>query len=414
MDAIVAKTLHLTNAWHESSGGVATYYRALAAAAKQQGREIVFVVPGPTDHFQQKGTVRHYTVQANPSPFDSTYRLIRPDSWPGVNRKVVDILRAESPQLLEVSDKYSLHYLAGLIRKGWLNLGFRPLLIGLSHERLDDNFRTYIGSHPLGLAFTRFYMKWIYFAFFDHHVTVSLHTAEELRLAGRGHLLHRGIFVRGMGVDLESFRPTRRSPLLRARLLQDSPATHLILYTGRLAPEKNLELLFRSFALLPSYCRLVVVGDGIERARWASQQNGDVLFWGYEADRQRLAQIYASCDAFLHPNPREPFGIAPLEAMASGLPLVAPNQGGITSYAHAYNAWLAPPDPESFAATTLDALHGPGRAAKIEAALETAAAFSWPTVAANYFDLYDRLIEGGPIPQADFQSSPGNWLGWEA
>ena len=59
--------------------------------------------------------------------------------------------------------------------------------------------------------------------------------------------------------------------------------------------------------------------------------------------------LLANADAFIHPNPREPFGIAPLEAMASGLPLVAPSSGGVMSYATEESAWLAPPDPENYA-----------------------------------------------------------------
>jgi alpha-1,6-mannosyltransferase len=51
---------------------------------------------------------------------------------------------------------------------------------------------------------------------------------------------------------------------------------------------------------------------------------------GYIADRELLADILANCDVFLHPNPHEPFGIAPLEAMASRLALVAPDSGGVS------------------------------------------------------------------------------------
>lgn len=409
----MAKTLHLTNAWHESSGGVATYYRAMAAEAERQGREMVLVVPGERDGLRSERSLRLYAIAASPSPFNANYRLIRPNDWPGVNRRIVEILRDEAPDLIEIADKYSLHYLAGLIRKGWLKIGKRPILLGLSCERLDDNFQTYVGTHPWGLAFSRLYMKWNYFGFFDHHVTVSSHTAEELRESGRGHTVSRGIFVRGMGVDLDHFHPAKRCAQTRAGLLAGSPAEYIALYVGRLVPEKNLELLFAAFRLLEPLCRLVVVGDGMDRKRWESLQNASVLFWGHEPGRERLAALYASSDVFLHPNPREPFGIAPLEAMASGLALVAPNQGGLTTYANERNAWLAPPEPEAFALAARLALQGADRSAKLQAALATALEYSWPKAAARYFALYDRLIAGGPIEDAEYQSSRGNWLGWE-
>jgi glycosyltransferase involved in cell wall biosynthesis len=172
-------------------------------------------------------------------------------------------------------------------------------------------------------------------------------------------------------------------------------------------------LLFATAEALTPKCRLVVVGEGIERAHWESKYASSVSFCGHVAGREILARHYASCDVFLHPNPREPFGIAPLEAMASGLPLVAPNEGGITTYANESNAWLASPEPQAFAHAVRLALESPERPEKVEAALETAAQYSWPSAAGRYFELYDRLIAGGPVEDADFQSSPGNWLGWE-
>jgi phosphatidylinositol alpha 1,6-mannosyltransferase len=113
---------------------------------------------------------------------------------------------------------------------------------------------------------------------------------------------------------------------------------------------------------------------------------------GHIHDREQLANLYANCDALVHPNPREPFGIAPLEAMASGLPVVAPDAGGVLAYAHSGNAWLARPDGECFAAAAREVFaDGAARQAKIERALRTAAEFSWPRVTTQFFALYDDV-----------------------
>ena len=71
----------------------------------------------------------------------------------------------------------------------------------------------------------------------------------------------------------------------------------------------------------------------------AARPRARTFLW--HLDRDALAGILANADAFIHPNPREPFGIAPLEAMASGLPLVATETGGVTTYASDETAWLA-------------------------------------------------------------------------
>jgi glycosyltransferase involved in cell wall biosynthesis len=257
-----------------------------------------------------------------------------------------------------------------------------------------------MGDSALHRWFCRWYMHWIYFPFFDHHTAVSEHAAAELVAASQGHAVERGIWIRPMGVDAARFSPTRRSPAIRRHLLERAnaqPGATLLLYAGRLAPEKNLPLLIDMMGQLadPNY-RLILVGDGIQREQLerqaAEQAPGRVCFLEHITDREQLAEAYASCDLFVHPNPREPFGIAPLEAMASGLPLVGPNRGGITSYANESNAWLADPEPAVFAAAVNQALENDAvRLARVRVGLETAAAHRWDRAAEAYFALYEAL-----------------------
>jgi phosphatidylinositol alpha 1,6-mannosyltransferase len=103
---------------------------------------------------------------------------------------------------------------------------------------------------------------------------------------------------------------------------------------------------------------------------------------------------------FVHPNPREPFGIGPLEAMASGVPLVAPDAGGLLSYANDTNAWLAEPTGEAFAGAVRGACRpGAERDARLTRARETAAGYTWPNVTRTIFELYDRLHNNPAIPR---------------
>jgi len=81
--------------------------------------------------------------------------------------------------------------------------------------------------------------------------------------------------------------------------------------------------------------------------------------------------------------------MAPLEAMASGLPLVAPNRGGVLSYANQGNAWLADPTPDAFSAAIASAaLPGTARQEKLQAALVTADSFRWENVTDSLLRLY--------------------------
>lgn len=417
------KTLHLTNAWAETSGGIATFYRALIAESNRRSQEIRLIVPAAEDKVEEVGDFgKIYHIRAPKAPLNSTYRTIYPSQFLMPGSRIQEILAWERPDLIEISDKYTLHYLGALLRERLVAaLDYRPTLVGLSQERMDDNVRAYFGSIPFAQPFASAYMKWVYFPFFDHHIANSEYTASELRAVADGHLIPRGTWVRPMGVDLNHLSPERRKPAHRQRLLQNFGIDEgvLLLYAGRLVPEKNLGLLFDVLARLANTgrrdYRLLLVGDGMEREIWERKSKstlpGRAFFMGHVRDQRVLADIYANADVFVHPNPREPFGIAPLEAMASGLPLVAPNAGGVTSYANHENAWLVNPDGDSFAAAMEDVVDHPVIAAqKTEKALMTAREYGWDSVAASFLKLYDELSrqpgQGCLVNGSSFCSTP--------
>jgi len=407
------KTLHLTNCWHAESGGIATFYRELMRQAEVERRQIRLVVPGAEDGVGTHGRYGLiYTVRSRPSPFSPGYRIILPPAYLHRHGLIRAILTQERPDLVECCDKYTLTYLAALLRIRRLGIpNYRPAVVGLTCERMDENMASYLFSNPLARAFCRWYMRRLYFPMFDHHIAVSAHTADELEHASEGHRVRRGVWVRPMGADCRLFSPLRRSDASRqwieSRWGAPEGAT-LLLYAGRLAPEKNVELVIETMRLLEQRqngrFHLLLAGDGVLRSALERvcmrELPGAVCFLGYLKDREALANLYANCDAFLHPNPREPFGIAPLEAMASGLPVIAPNSGGITAYAKTGNAILVDPTPEAFAAsaitlpesvTLVESLRQAGRA--------TAERFDWPAVASSFFQLYEELyaiVQGAP------------------
>jgi alpha-1,6-mannosyltransferase len=278
----------------------------------------------------------------------------------------------------------------------------KPVVVGVSHERMDENFAAYIAPGKVAKVFCRWYMKSIYFPMFDHHIAVSEHTAGELIEASHGHKVRRGVWVSPMGVDCDRFTSRRRRPESRAELLRQfhaPPDATVILYAGRLSPEKNVGLLLDMAGRLDAEkFRLCIAGDGPLAAALREQcsRRGltHVFFLGHVANREDLADLYANADAFVHPNPREPFGIAPLEAMSAGLPLIAPDTGGVTSYANAENAWLIHPDASSFADAARAIRENPQECARrIRHAQATASQFRWPTVTSQFLNLCRELID---------------------
>jgi glycosyltransferase involved in cell wall biosynthesis len=125
------------------------------------------------------------------------------------------------------------------------------------------------------------------------------------------------------GVDTDVFSPEHRNDALRTSWGADS-ATRVLLYVGRLAPEKNLKLVIQTYNNLKRShpdIKLVLVGDGPMRAG-LEKDNPEVIFAGFQTGPS-LAQHYASADIFLFASQTETFGNVTLEAMASRLAIVA-------------------------------------------------------------------------------------------
>lgn len=400
------KTVHITNSYHPTSGGISTFYRALMRTATEQGRQIRLIVPGEATRIEQVSDLARIYYLAAKATFigDARYKLLW--AWGPTGSLIKQILRDEEPDLVEFADKYTTPYLAGLLRKGWVKgVSKKPILVATSHERMDDIMRLYMGMPGPAQWFSRLYMRSFYFAMFDWHIANSEYTAEELFPASIGHRLYREIRVLSMGVDCDAFHPRNRTDEARAKLIRRAgvtPGATLLLYVGRLAREKNLDLLVELLGNLPGEYVLVIAGEGEFRSHLEQQIGGRARFLGHLRDREEMAATLAGADIFVHPNPTEPFGIAPLEAMAAGLPVVGPASGGILSYANTENAWLGPAEPKAFASAIRSINHNAQeRAQKTSRAREMAERFCWPRVAARFFEFFDEAVTRGFPPRSN-------------
>ncbi len=137
------------------------------------------------------------------------------------------------------------------------------------------------------------------------------------------HLGLRNLQVVARGVDTQLFNPARRSTVLR-RSWGAGNNDIVVMYVGRLAAEKNLPVVLRAYMMMriaqPS-AKLVLVGDGPERAQ-LEREFPQAIFAGMRV-REHLAAHYASADMFLFPSITETYGNVTVEAMASGLAVVA-------------------------------------------------------------------------------------------
>ncbi|MGI5950524.1 MAG: glycosyltransferase family 4 protein [Brooklawnia sp.] len=211
-------------------------------------------------------------------------------------------------------------------------------------------------------------------------------------------------------VDTATYRPQARTKRMRRRLSDDHPDDPLAIYVGRLSPEKNLEDLLEPVHRMP-HVRFALVGSGPASQALRSKFAGtNTVFTGYLTGHE-LAEAYASADAFLFPSTTETLGFAGLEAMASGVPVIGANAGGIPHlFTDGVEGFLFEPHDADQIVEKLGLLvNDPGLRAQMgRAARAEAERHSWRASTEALVEFYRLAIEqhpGRPARQED--RSPG-------
>ncbi|MFV0389478.1 MAG: glycosyltransferase [Pyrinomonadaceae bacterium] len=368
-----------------------------------------------------------YYIPAKQSPiFDKRYRVMTPMDYMPDGAPIRKILIDEMPDMVEITDKYTLSMFGAMVRRGKFKQIGRPMLVHFSCERMDDNIASFLFGGAPSKSFARAVMGDYNFPSFDFHIANSPYTAEEFtssiakftnprRLNAWLNFCWRffrsprvpvseRIFVCPRGVDSDLFSPERRAKAVRSELAKRAEIPEnavLLLYAGRISPEKNVGLLPDFMEILARNSktdyRLLIAGAG-PRAEWLRAETekripGKIIQLGH-IEKSTLADYYANIDVFVHPNPKEPFGIAPLEAMASGVPVVAPNSGGLLFYATQKNSWLVEPTAENFAQSVIEIIENPTlREEKVKDALGTVQKHTRVKSTDFLFETYDKMYQ---------------------
>lgn len=295
----------VTETYAPDINGVATTLAQLHGALVAAGHRVEVICPrGKT----ARSGLMALEVPGIPLPFYPEIRFGLP-----VRRTLRQRWQADRPDLVHIATEGPLGYAA-------LREAERAGLPTTSS--LHTNFHTYTRDYRvgwLGQPVMR-YLRWF------HNRTALTFIPTEQQSAELTELDFDRLVVLGRGVDTHLFSPNRRDESLRRAWQGEAAAKNppIALHVGRLAPEKNLDLLIESLcALRREHPHLVaiIVGDGPERNRLEK-----ALPWAEFVGMQRgeaLARHYASADLFLFPSLSETFGNVVLEAMASGLAVVS-------------------------------------------------------------------------------------------
>jgi alpha-1,6-mannosyltransferase len=308
--AVIVQAANFVAPW---SGGIRTALDALGRGYLAAGHQPVLLAPGPRDTDIPTPAGRRVSLRGVPVPSSGGYRVLVE------RRRVLRLLERLRPDRLEVSDKLTLGCLGP-----WARARGIPAVL-VSHERLDQLLALRLPGLASAPRLARAWNRRLA-ASFDTVVCGTRWAAEEFQGLGPA-----AVARVPLGVDLDAFAPDNASPRLRRRLVPEGGP--LLVYAGRLAPEKRPELAVAALAgLLGRWprARLVVAGSGPLGRRLAGLAGGlPVGLLGHLGDRRALAALLASADVVLAPGPVETFGLAALEALASGTPVVAARTGAL-------------------------------------------------------------------------------------
>jgi len=351
--------------------GVANTLGRLCAGLRERGHRLQLVRPRQTADDGQKSTDELLLTRGWPLP-----------GYPGLQwgqasmHKLLRRWKRQRPDVLYIATEGPLG-LSALRAARRLHI---PVISGF-----HTNFQQYSSHYGLGML-TRLltnYLRWFHNR---SQLTLVPSASQSLELQRRSfervHLLARG-------VDSQLFHPAKRSAELRQQWgLQDDDLA--VVHVGRIAAEKNLDLLVRSFrALQQRYpqqrLKLILVGDGPLRAQ-LQKELPDAQFCGVQRD-QALAAHYASADLFLFPSLSETFGNVLLEALASGLAVVAYDQAAAAQHIrHGHNGALAMPgDEEAFIDSATWLLEDPETLRRVRLnARQHASRQGWPAIVQQF------------------------------
>ncbi|WP_275980298.1 glycosyltransferase family 4 protein [Halalkalibacter alkaliphilus] len=213
-----------------------------------------------------------------------------------------------------------------------LNLGLYGLHYGKKHHiPVVASYHTHFDDY-LKYYHVPFLQKWFWKYMFWFHRSVekiyvpSQSTKEKLTNIS----FHDELEIWGRGIDHSYYTPIKKTDEIRRKY--QIKQRKILLYVGRIAPEKEIDIALNTYETLPLHLRqdthFLIVGDGPQLKLLSEHNNEQITFTGF-LEGEELAKIYASSDLFLFPSSTETFGNVVLEAMASGLPVVGANAGGV-------------------------------------------------------------------------------------
>jgi alpha-1,6-mannosyltransferase len=378
----------LTQFYSPFSGGVRRYVAEKAAHLEAAGDRHVLIIPGEKTERRVEGLRTIYTIESPLVSRTARYRAL-------LNLNLVEeALEREKPHLIESGDPYQVAWKA--IASGRA-LGIP--VVGFYHSHFPDavlrSVAKYFGSISVMIAgeIGQRYVDSLYNRF-ERTLVPSAGLAELLKTWGL-----ENVETLELGVDTGVFYPDAGRGAAARKRLGWPDDRQVLLYVGRLNPDKNVRRLLEAFSRLhedePGRFHLAVVGDGMLRgALQRLQEETDSVSWTrYCSSAGELADIYRAADLFVHPGVKETFGLVTLESQACGTPVVGIRGSYMDTiiFSDLHN-WSVEDDGEALAAAIRTVATGDLAASGLRAASSVGSRYDWKAVFARLFTIYREVI----------------------
>ena len=311
------RVLYCTDTYPPQVNGVSVVTAISVAGLRERGWDVHVIAPRYPHEDAARRDPNVIALPSMPLPLYPDVRLVLPDY--AVVRAAIDRLK---PDLVHCATEFIVG------RVGQIAAARAGVPIVTSYHTDFSRYMTSYGVPWLAKPVARYLARF-------HKRARRTFTPSK---ASRADLLRLGVSdveVWGCGVDADRFNPSRRSQELRVKLGIDGAFTFL--YVGRLAAEKGVDVVMEAYRRAESQlphgvARLVVAGAGPEEKRLRATAPPGTVFLGFLERDAALPALYASADAFAFASTTETLGLVVLEAMASGLSVIAAPAGGVAEH----------------------------------------------------------------------------------
>ncbi|ENU32212.1 glycosyltransferase family 4 protein [Acinetobacter parvus] len=319
----------VTETWPPEINGVALSMMQLCQGLQRLGHKILLVRPVQKETCTEFNPEQECLVLSQPIPKYPSLQF----GWPQYF-KVTKAFEKFSPDVVHIVTEGPLGLTALQAAKA------KKIAVSSGFHSPFQDFSRFFDLAFLVKPIQR-YLTW-----FHNSTDVTCVPSQYTEQALRGFGVTCPLVVVGRGVDTVRFSPKHRSQRLRQQWGVDAD-TRVMLYVGRLSPEKEVDVLIKSFHALQVQqgvnIKFVIVGDGPDRIRLSKMTTSkDVIFMGSLGGHE-LATAYASADVFTFASQADTFGNVVLEAIASGLPVIAYDYVCAHQHVkHNITGWLSP------------------------------------------------------------------------